>query len=252
MIKSKVTNTHRYKLQTAMLEKRRRSFLYFKDKIIVPSAHGNKRMEQVEAEFQRECFEAMAPSLDALRLGSLPPIRRFWLERTKGASKDTDIAIVLTWLVIFSDRSLYGQVGAADRDQAGIVKRRAEQLLEANPWMQDHIQIVNNEIRSRETQTKIDILAADVTGGSHGETPDILILNELSHVQRWKSIEDLMSNADKMPRGIVIAATNAGFTGTETEKWRKIAQASSGVRFARCSKCRKEVKLTKAGRFTKH
>ena len=249
---SSLTDSHTVELKKGLLEKRRRSFLYFKDELIVPSANGNQRLKDIEADFQTACFETMAPSLHALVLGSVPPVRRFWLERTKGASKDTDIAIVLMWLVVFSDRSLYGQVGAADRDQAGIVKHRCEEILEANPWMQDHVEIVANHIRSTETQTKIDILAADVSGGSHGETPDILVLNELSHVQRWKHIEDLMSNADKVPRGIVIAATNAGFTGTETEKWRNIAKKSSQVKFAMCPGCKQEVRLDVDGKFIDH
>ena len=70
-----------------------------------------------------------------------------------------------------------------------------------------------------------DIMAADISG-SHGGTPDVLIINELSHVTKWQFIENLMSNAAGVPRGIVIVATNAGIIGSEAERWKKNALAN--------------------------
>ena len=64
-----------------------------------------------------------------------PKMQRFWIERTKKASKDADLAVIMMWLVAFPVRPLYMQVGAADRVQAGIVKDRMSHLLHHNPWL---------------------------------------------------------------------------------------------------------------------
>ncbi len=45
-------------------------------------------------------------------------------------------------------------------------------------------------------------------------TNDVLILNELSHVQREEFASNLLDNADKMPCGVVVIAGNTGFRGT--------------------------------------
>jgi hypothetical protein len=202
-------------------------FIAFACSLVIPSAYGPRLLADCIADFQLEAFRAIAPALHALKERRRPKCRRFWWERTKGASKDADAAIVLLWLVAFCEWPLYGQVGAADREQAGIVKRRAEMILHENPWLRDRIEVVGSQIRGIHNTARIDVLAADTTGGAHGETPDFLLLNELSHVKRWKFIQDLMDNAQKVPMGVVLAATNAGFTGTDAERWKKIAENSS-------------------------
>lgn len=54
----------------------------------------------------------------------------------------------------------------------------------------------------------------------------MLIVNELSHIQRWEFAENLMDNADGVAQGIVMVATNAGFKGTKAEVWRNTAITS--------------------------
>src|SRR3972149_11158288 len=95
----------------------------------IPSAHGPVRFQSCATQFQLDCFAALAPSLIAVRNGTMPGRRRFWIERTKKAGKDSDLAACLLWLIAFPTRPLYCQVGAADQDQAAIVKRRIADLL---------------------------------------------------------------------------------------------------------------------------
>src|SRR5215207_4509025 len=91
--------------------------LAFFDALLIPSAHGVRPFGDVMApEGQRDWFKAIAPSLLAVANGERPPIGRFWTERTKGGSKDSDAACVLLWLLAFCRRKLDMQVGAADRD----------------------------------------------------------------------------------------------------------------------------------------
>jgi phage terminase large subunit-like protein len=198
-------------------------FITFLRGMIIPSAKGPRVFEEVIQSFQLEFFYAIEPSLRALRDGTMPPISRFWVERTKKGSKDADVALCLLWLAAFSRKPLYLQVGAADRDQAAIVKRRMSALLYWNTWLERHVTVQAWKVKStRRGGAEVDIVAADIAG-SHGETPDLLFVNELSHVTKWEFIENLMDNADGVAQGIVIVATNAGFKGTKAEVLRNNA-----------------------------
>jgi len=65
---------------------------YFADAII-PAASGNVRLGSCWAPFQREAFGVLARCLLAVATGEKPPYRGVWLERTKGASKDSDVGL---------------------------------------------------------------------------------------------------------------------------------------------------------------
>lgn len=207
------------------------SFMLFCRGLYIKAQTGKKRFERVMAPFQRTCFEELAPSLEQLRDGAMPDKRRWWIERTKKASKDADLAVVIAWLVAFPTRPFYGQIGAADRGQAGIVRDRLSDLLFYNPWLNDKMELVGNEIRSKVLRQNgkplalIDIESSDVTG-SHGGTPDILIVNELSHITRFEFAETMMDNADGVAQGMVIIATNAGVKNSKPWQWRCAAIAS--------------------------
>lgn len=202
-----------------------KSFMFFIRGLIIDSQKGPRIFESVMAEFQREVFVDIAPNLQDLRDGLMPNKRRYWIERTKKASKDADLALIVAWLVAFPRRPFYGQIGAADRDQAAIVRDRLSALLFHNPWLNDYIYLTGNEIRSAKNRPdgkplcRVDIKSSDVAG-AHGGTPDLLVVNELSHIAKWEFVENLMDNADGVAQGMVIIATNAGFKGTKPFVWR--------------------------------
>ncbi len=68
------------------------------------------------------------------------------LRRRRSASKDTDLAICLLWLLAFSPRSLACQIGAADEDQADELRKAAKGILRANAWLSGTIDIQANRI----------------------------------------------------------------------------------------------------------
>lgn len=219
------------RIEAAYRKKSAEDFLLFTRGLTIDGVRGPKLFENCMALFQRECFEDLAPSLHALRDGRIPPCRRWWLERTKKAGKDSDLAIIIIWLIAFPRRPFYAQVGAADREQAGIVKSRVSNLLHHNPWLTDHIEMVRSEIRSKrklvngQPMASLDIMSSDIAG-SHGGTPDLLIINELSHITKWEFVENLMDNADGVAQGMVIVATNAGYRGTKAEVMKNNALTS--------------------------
>src|SRR4029453_19012092 len=74
-------------------------------------------------------FAAIAPSLLALARGDVALIRRYWWERTKGASKDSDCAVAILWLLAFAPRSVRVQVGAYDQQQASELRYIIKSIL---------------------------------------------------------------------------------------------------------------------------
>lgn len=196
--------------------------LAFFDALIIPSAAGTMPFSECMAEHQREWFESIAPSLVAVANGEKPPCGRYWVERTKGGSKDSDTALCLLYLLAFSRVRLDMQVGAADRDQAAELKKAATDVLRLNAWLAKRIEATAWQLSCKATGSTCDILASDVAG-SHGARPDIVVMNELSHVTKEDFAANLLDNATKKPNGIVIVATNAGFTGTWQQQWRDTA-----------------------------
>lgn len=191
----------------------------------IPVAGRVARFGDVAAPHQREWIAALAPSLLAVARGQMPPMGRFWFEATKGAAKDTTLAACLLWLLPFSARPLACQIGAADADQADELRKAAKQILSMNPWLGQRVGIQSWRILCEATGSEAEIIATDVAG-SHGARPDVLILNELSHVTRFEFAENLADNASKVPHGLMIVATNAGFTGSDAWRWREIARTS--------------------------
>jgi len=224
------------RIQNTYREYSKKDFLIFTRGLKIDSDKGPQVFERCLYPFQREVFEDLAPNLEALRKGDEPEKKRFWIERTKKAGKDSDLAIIILWLIAFPKRPFYIQVGAADKEQASIVKKRITHLLEFNSWLTDYVEIVQWEVRSKQKladgspKAHLQIMSSDISA-AHGGTPDLLIINELSHVRKWEFAENLMDNAAGVPRGMVIIATNAGFKGTKAEVWRNIAIGSDDWMF---------------------
>jgi hypothetical protein len=219
------------KVEKSYIKLSKEDFMVFCRGLMIASQDGPRIFENCMALFQRKCFDEMKESLQALRDGDIPEHQRWWIERTKKGSKDADMAIVALWLIAFPRRPFYAQVAAADGEQAGIVKNRINVLLHLNPWLNDYVELIHSKIRSKSLMANgapmayMDVINTDIAG-SHGETPDLLIINELSHIEKWEFVENLMSNAAGVARGMTLIATNAGFKGTKADNWRRNAITS--------------------------
>jgi hypothetical protein len=202
-----------------------KSFMDFTRGLRIASVFGPRLFDRCMAQFQMDLFEDIAPSLHQLREGDMPSKRRWWLERTKKASKDADLAVIMTWLLAYPVRPFYMQVAAANKEQAAIVKERMTHLLHYNSWLTEHIEIIQSTARSKKLNAAgqplatLHIMSSD-SEGAHGGTPDLLVLNELSHVKNFEFAETLLDNADGVAQGMVVIATNAGFTNTPAYRWK--------------------------------
>lgn len=207
----------------------------FAEDLSIPSANGSARFGDCMADFQRARFAALFPALLAVAAGTKPPCGKYFWEATKGASKDSDLAVALLWLLAFSTRPLTCQSGAADRDQADELRKASKDVLRLNPWLESAIEIQAGAIIGTRSGSRCDILTSDV-GGSHGSRPDVLFVDELSHITKREFAETLLDNATKMPNGLVVVATNAGHVGTWQYKWRENARLSDRWTFDKWDK----------------
>lgn len=206
-------NPHRYESDPAA----------FQDDIHLDTGTGIRRFGDAMAGFQRERFKIINPGLLSVSRHEVPRKARIWDERTKGASKDTDWAVNILWLMAMSRRSLRIQVGAYDQQQADESRLIIKGLLKIdtplNRWLGEVLKVKANTVSNLHTGSEVEILTTD-TLGSHGARPDLVLLDELTHQRDQEFASTLMDNADKMPASLVAVATNAGFLGTWQEEWR--------------------------------
>ena len=202
------------------------NFLGFVNDLVIPTGTGPKVFGDAMAPFQREFFNAVAPSLLAVMRQQSPPVPAFWLERVKGASKDSDVALCLLWLLAFSKRALRMEVGAFDQQQASEVKLIVEDVLRIerplNKFLRQVVEVQTSKIVNPHTDSTIFVLSTDKLG-SHGSRPDVVVLDELAHQGVDSTFAStLLDNASKMPCCLVVVATNSGFVDSWQEKWKTV------------------------------
>lgn len=179
----------------------------------VPGADPSKAFGDVWGDFQEEAFREFTPSLMAVAKG-LPRLHRgFWLERTKGASKDSDVGCCLLWLQLFSRIPLLIELGAEKAEQAAETHKAMQDIVRLNPWMKEKLDFQVNKILAARTGVTCDFLATSRTG-AHGSRPNVTVCNELSHVTTHDFILTMLDNANKLPNNLMVIATNAGFLHT--------------------------------------
>jgi hypothetical protein len=71
---------------------------------------------------------------------------------------------------------------------------------------------------------------------SQGSRPDLVWINELSHISSQAFAETMMDNCDKCPWAVAIIATNAGEIGTWQEKWMQQARESDRWHYSELNK----------------
>jgi len=194
-------------------------FLAFQQLLIIPSAYGPQRMFKCQTPFQKEAFEALSPSLIDVKAGKIPKRKHFWIERTKKASKDADLAICILWLMYSCTNPFLAQICASDSKQAKIIRDRCMEVMHFNPWLNKTVEVIEDQVRNRTNPRTVRTLIESTgsAGDAQGPTPDLLILNELVHVERWDTIMAHMANATGVPRNVMIIATNAGIKGSPAD-----------------------------------
>jgi hypothetical protein len=203
----------------------------FRAHIHIQTGKGRRKFSEIVAPFQEKDFKSLDGPFMALRDGTKPEPGRFWIERTKGAAKDSDVGLMVLWLLFASARSVVCQVGAVDKSQAQELQRIIQSLVKINDWLAGTIKVHAYHITNWRTGSTCQILPSDAPG-AHGSRPDLTIINEISHVPKREFIETLLDNAAKMPYGVTVVITNAGFVGSWQHDIREQVLASGRWKFS--------------------
>ncbi|MFV0442376.1 MAG: terminase large subunit domain-containing protein [Planctomycetaceae bacterium] len=136
-------------------------------------------------------------------------IRRSYIERPRGHSKTTDISVQILWILLSARRRLSGLAAAADRDQAGLIRRAMQRLADANPEFCRDLKFVEHAVTNPETGSQLEIISSDVQS-SYGALPDFVVCDELCHWKEEGLWHSLLSSAAKKPDCVLAVLTNAG------------------------------------------
>jgi hypothetical protein len=138
----------------------------------------------------------------------LPYYQRAYLERPRGHSKTTDMALRLAWILLAARQPLKGVAAAADLEQAELIQAALLRFVTANPFLRGfrfRQGLIHNELSGSQLQ----IISSDVAG-SWGLLPDFVICDELCHWPKPDLWYSLLSAAAKRPNCVLTVLTNAG------------------------------------------
>ncbi len=213
----------------------------FRDDLNVEVSGSVCRFGDIQDDWQRRDFESLDPAW--LRCtgrdhGDNAIRTRGYLERGRGHSKTTDLAMMAIWALAFATRSLRGYCFAADKDQAALLHDAMRTLVRLNPWLAEILevqreQVVNVAQDHRGNGSRLTIFTSDV-GSSYGILPDFIIADELTHWagdgSLWYSI---ISSAAKQTNCVLVVISNAGFVDSWQWNVREAARNDPSWIFSR-------------------
>lgn len=182
--------------------------------------------------WQRADFEVLDPAFLVLAgIEDRAVYRRAYLERPRGHSKTSDLAVMVAWLLAHSQRTVEGIAAAADKDQAMLLRQAITRLVELNPSLEQRLEVWQHEVRNPATRSRLDVISSDVRS-SWGALPDFVICDELCHWPRVEFWQSLLSAAAKRPNSVLVVTTNAGSGRGWHWDVREAARNSPGWYFA--------------------
>ena len=134
---------------------------------------------------------------------------RAYIERPRGHSKTTDMALQVAWILQYASQTVRGIAAAADQDQARLIHAAIGDLVRRNERLCPDLDVQQNRIVHRVTKSQLEIISSDV-GSSWGQLPDFVICDELCHWQKADLWYSLCSSAAKQPHCVLAVLTNAG------------------------------------------
>lgn len=198
-----------------------------------------RRFGDVQDPWQRDDFASLDPALMRCAGRTDTPARmRAYLERPRGHSKTTDIAITCVWALAFATRPLRGYAYAADRDQAALLKAAMQTIIRLNPWLASILTVEANRVVNKASGHPgeggtLMIEASDVAS-SWGILPDLLVADELTHWEGDGSLwHSLISSAMKRASCLLCVISNAGFADSWQWSVRETAHTAEDWVFRR-------------------
>lgn len=193
------------------LEFYKRDPMAFRLNLLVDGPDGSVvKWDTIMSPVQRQDFQAQTPGL--LWIGGRadkPAITKFFLQRSRGYSKTTDIASTLLYLLVSSKKQLDIWVCAEDVEQGKLTLDQAQKIVNHNPWLKKLVAIKRNEIASSGTGATVRFMTSDYAS-SLGISPDVMVCDELTHWTKEKMWSSVCSSYEKR-RGLLYILCNAGY-----------------------------------------
>lgn len=195
----------------------------FRNGLMVDTAAGPKLFKEVCEPWQEADFAALDNGWRAV-VGlpvkdDRPIYRRAYLERPKGHSKTSDIALQALYALTCSRRPLCGYAAAVDQEQARLQRDAVERLVRLNAWLKDLIVVDKHRIKNVATGSTLDVISNDAAS-SHGLLPDFVLVDELTHWTKPDLWDSLLAGAAKRSTCLLTVISNAGQGQGSSWQWR--------------------------------
>lgn len=206
----------------------------FRRRLLIDTGTGLKLYEDAADDWQERDFAAMDSGWKRALGQNGDGYLRAYLERPRGHSKTTDIAIMACWALFASRRQIRGVVAAGDQEQAGFVRDAAQKLIKDNLWLGQILHSYQYRITNRYTGSVLQILASDAAT-NYGETPDFLVCDELTHWEKPDMWDAMFSSVAKRPLCMLLIISNAGIGEGSSWQWniREMARMDESWYFSR-------------------
>ena len=176
-----------------------------------------RRFGDVMDSWQQQDFALLDPALMRCTGRSDQSAQmRAYLERPRGHSKTTDLAVTCCYALAFSNRPIRGYAFAADKDQAALLRDAMLTILRCNPWLGALLEVQKNSVANIAqghpgNGSRLDTFTSDV-GSSYGILPDLIVADELVHWEGDGSLwHSILSSAAKRNNCLLCVISNAGF-----------------------------------------
>jgi hypothetical protein len=206
-----------------------RSLTEYLNRVVIDSAPEPKRFIDIAERWQLERNAVLTPMIEhvaGLRTDYRGPLNCF-MGYAKGHDKTSTVARYLNWLAAYPKKTLRVVCAAKDREQSEILRdvMEKEASLAPNRWFKDHIEFGSRAVKGKRNGTKIEFLTSDASG-THGRTPDLICLDEITNWESSALFEALFSATVKRAGycGLLLL-TNAGLLGSWQEEIRNLARS---------------------------
>lgn len=195
----------------------------FRQFVLVETSTGPRLLEDALDDWQRADFVELDQAwmkVAAIKSGSTTK-NRCYLERPRGHSKTSDLAVMVAWALAAARKPIAGVAAAADRDQGRLLRDAVARLVRLNPWLADHLDVQAHRIVGKQTGATLEIISSDAPS-SYGLTPSFVVADELTHWPEnaggalWDS---LFSSSAKVSDCLLVVISNAG-CDLECWQWR--------------------------------
>ncbi|TXH53879.1 MAG: hypothetical protein E6Q97_12060 [Desulfurellales bacterium] len=209
--------------QQALLTLYQRDPTFWRERLIVDGPEGPIEWGKLLCPVQKADFAALDPALKyAARVIEYddqgnqlplqkPPYQRFWIQRSRGYSKSTDIASCIIWLIAFATRKIEGIIAAEDQEQAEFVREQMIELMQYNEWLNHFVKLQKHELINKHNGSVAAFKTSDAKS-SFGAKPHFTLATEFTHWSKQDFWTAVFSSAAKTfdKGGLLLIDCNAG------------------------------------------